>query len=197
MAKKKLPNKKTRIFNLLKPYKPPPTAWDKIYEWLVTRARAIMVIAELLVVISFVGKIVVDVQAKNLDDQIIAGQGTLGRLSVSVEPTIRKIQQKSEAYLNIWNASSGYADILDEIHTYVANPSEDIVVRIQGNSVTIRGGSTIDELKVIEQRMRNSGTFTDVTIPTLNAEGSDISSGQAQYVFNARIAVDAVRDSIN
>jgi putative cofactor-binding repeat protein len=194
MAKKTLPQK--RIFNLLKPFKPPATTWDKIYDWLINRARVIMVFAEIAVALSFVGKVVVDVQAKNLDDALTGAQRTLGQFSTTVEPEIRLLQGKADAYRKIWDGSSGYSEVLQEIHSYIPNPSDDIVVRIDGNQITIRGGSTLDELVDIEAKMRASETFSSVTLPTLAAESSDITAGEGKYAFSATIAGEAVRQPI-
>ncbi len=196
MAKRVLPKNRNRIFNLLKPYKPPATAWDKVYDWLVTRARVIMVFAEILVIGSFVGKVVVDIQAKSLDDQIETAQRSLAQFSTTIEPEIRRLQNKSDAYLKIWNASSDYSSVLQEIQGYVENPLSDIVVRISGDTVSVRGGSTVDDLIRIESSMRNSPTFTDVTLPTLTAESGEITAGENQYAFDARIVGEAVRESL-
>lgn len=196
MAKKTLPTKR-RIFNLLKPYRPPPNTWDKIYDWLLNRARVIMVLAEIIVVVAFVTKVVVDVQAKSLDDQIESAQATLGLFSTTAEPTVRKIQQKSSDYAAIWDASSGYSRVITEINSYIQNPSADIVIRITDNKVSISGGSNISDLAQIEARMKSSPTFTNVTLPTLSTDSGEASFRQGQYVFNAEIVGDARRTPIS
>lgn len=196
MAKKKLPKNRRRIFNLLKPYKPPETAWDKVYDWLITRARVIMVFSEILVIGSFVGKVVVDIQAKNLDEQIESAQRSLGQFSTTIEPEIRKLQDKSDGYLKVWDGSSGYAPILQEIQSYIENPLDDIIITFKDRTVTIRGGSTAEDLIKIEANMRNSGTFSSVTLPILTAETGEITAGENQYAFDATIAEDVVRDSL-
>jgi Tfp pilus assembly protein PilN len=195
MAKKVLPQKH-RIFNLLRPFKAPPTTWDRIYDWLLNRARVIMVVAEILVVIAFVSKVAVDIQAKNLDESITKSQATLNQFAQTAEPEVRKLQQKAESYRKIWNESSNYSKVMREIHSYIPTPTSDIVIRIDGTAVTIRGDSSIDELVQIEAKMRASATFTNVTLPTLSSESSEVSAGSGKYVFNAQIAQGLVRDQI-
>jgi len=195
MAKKTLPTKQ-RIFNLLKPYVPPSSSWDRVYDWLLNRARIIMVFAEIIVVAAFVGKVVVDVQAKNLTEQVESNQAELNRFAQTIEKDIRRVQQKADAYQKIWNGSSGYSDVLAEIHSFISNPSAEVIIRFDGPAVVIRGGTSFGELEIIEAQMRTSTTFTGVTLPTLSAESSELSLGEGQYVFTATIAGNHYRDPI-
>lgn len=188
---------KRRGFNLLKPYLSPPTAWDKIYEWILGKARVIILLVEVVVVAAFIGKVVVDIQAKNLTELVTAKNGELSRFAVTVEPQIRKVQQKSESYLKLWNASSGYSAVLTEIHSYIPNTAAEIVIRITGDKVTIRGGDSLSSIAEIEGKMKNSNTFTDVSVPTLSSEESGVNIGEGTYVFDARIVKNQFRIFLN
>jgi hypothetical protein len=187
MANAKTPPKTKRNFNLLKPYKAPPTAWDKVYDWLINKARVVMLVSEVAVAISFVGKVVVDVQAKNLDDAIKGKVFELSQYAPVIEPNLRQIQQKANVFTNIWEASSGYSDVLKEIYSYVPNPAADLSIRIAESDVTITGGDSLEALSQIEAKMKASATFvSSETKINLNSEGSAVQQGK--YLLVTKIA---------
>lgn len=175
-----------RVFNLLKPQQPPPTAWDRIYKWIITRARIVVVIAELAVVVSFVFKVGVDLQANDLENQLKAKSFELGQFALTVEPGLRSLQQKAQTYEKVWEGSNKFANVINEVHTYIANPASDIAITLNGATLVIRGGDNLDVLEQIEAKMKNSTTFKDVKLE-LSTEGSDVQGGQGKYVINATI----------
>jgi hypothetical protein len=187
---KKTPQPKTRIFNLLKPTIEPPTAWDKIYMWIVGKARVVMVIAEVVVAITFVAKVVVDIQAKNLDEQINKREAELSLYAKQVEPEIRKLQQKAITYEKVWKRSSDYAPILEEIDSYISVTEKSIAVRFSGENVSVRGGGNLEVLKEIESNMRGSSTFSNVQL-SVDTESGAIQEGT--YLITATIATDYTR----
>lgn len=187
MAKTVQP-KTRRIFNLLKPYTPPPTGWDKIYDWLLGRARIIMVIAEIIVAITFMAKVVVDTQAKGFDDEIKFQDFELQRFAVSVEPVINKLQNKAQMYQQLWDGSSSYADVLAEIHSYIPNPGSELLITINREEVSIAGEESFDALAQIEEAMKQSDTFSEVSVSQLNTDTSGPSGISGDYLLTATIA---------
>jgi len=184
---------KTRIFNLLKPSPEPPTAWDKIYNWIIGKARVVMVIAEIVVALTFVIKVVVDIQAKNLDEQIEQREAELSLYAKQVEPEIRRLQQKAITYEKVWKRSSDYAPILAEINSYISVTEKNIAVRINTDSVSVRGGGNLEVLKKIESNMRNSETFQEVQL-SVDTESGAIQEGT--YLITAKIATDYTRGDL-
>ncbi len=187
---------KKRIFNLLKPYKPPPTSWDRIYDWLLGKARLVMVIAEIAVALAFIGKVVVDVQAKALDDQIKTKDFELQQFASAIEPNIRTIQQKSQTYSKTWDSASAYSDVLKEIDSYIPNTGSDLNIHFSGSTVTIRGDDTLGTLSLIEKSMRASKTFSAVSVPSLSSDNSAVQKDSGVLVLNATIAKVANRTQI-
>jgi hypothetical protein len=187
----------TRIFNLLKPYKAPPTSWDKIYDWLLGRARIVMIVAEIVVALSFAGKVIVDVQAKNLDDQIEVKDFELSQFANTIEPKLRTLQQKALTYTKVWEGSSRYAEILKEINGYIPNAGADLNIRINGNQVTIRGDDSLGTLSLIESAIRNSSTFSSVSVSSLSSDSGEVIQETGVLVLNATIADIDTRTKIN
>lgn len=180
--------KKPKLFNLLKPYVPPLTGWDRIYDWLLGKARVIMVIAEIIVVFTFVTKVVVDTQAKGFEDDIKSKDFEMQRLAESVEPVLRKLQLKTQMYTQLWNGSNRYADIVKEIHGYIPNPGSELLININRDEVTISGEEDFATLARIEQAMKSSRTFSEVSVTQLNTDTSGAEGVGGDYVLTATIA---------
>lgn len=175
-----------KAFNLLKPEKAPPSAWDKVYHWLLTRARVVIVISEIIVAIAFVAKVGVDLQAKDLDEMLLKESASLSQLATSVEPALRKVQLASRTYEKVWEKSSKYSGILSEIHSYIVNPAANIVITVTNDRVSIRGDDSLQTLQYIESKMKSSSTFTQVSLE-LNTEGETSSGSQGEYLIKANI----------
>lgn len=184
-----------KIFNLLKPELPPPTAWDKIYDWLATRARIVVVICEILVVICFIGKVVVDIQSKDINEALDAKSRDLASFFGTIEPKLRKIQQKSRNYERIWEGSNKYNEVLNEILSYIPNPGINITINMSGETVTIRGDDELSALQTIEAKMKVSPNFKEVQLE-LNTEGNQQGLPVGSYIISALVADLNSRESL-
>ncbi|BCX13652.1 MAG: hypothetical protein KatS3mg085_184 [Candidatus Dojkabacteria bacterium] len=187
--------KKRHIFNLLKPVEPPKTVWDKIYDWILTRAKIVMMLAEVFIAIAFFSKVIVDTQAKSKIETInsFTAQARLyvdengvanARLSRYSE-----IQARSSDYVKLWNGSSNLATVLEEIYSYIPNQVADVNVSIQANRLMISGQIELDTLRSIENLIDNSPTFVDSEI-TLIIEEDDSLAGLGSYSLEATISED-------
>ena len=155
-----------------------------------------MVFAEIAVAAAFIGKVVVDVQAKNLDDAIKNKDFELQAFATSSEPTLRTLQQKALNYAKVWDASSSYADVLKEMDTYIPNTGSNLSIRINGDQVTVRGDDNLQVLSVIEQAMRASKTFKTVSVSSLSSDSGNVQDNTGVLVLNATLADVTARQSI-
>lgn len=189
MAKKQLPPKR-RVFNLLKPYIAPPSGWDRVYEWLVGRARLVMVVVEILVVITFVSKVVVDTQAKALEDSIKVQDFQLRRFATSAEPALKSLQQRASGYVELWNNSSSYSGVLREINTYIPNPGASLAISVFNQEISITGADSFETLAQIEAAMKKSATFSNVRVTQLTTDSTvnPAAGGGGSYVLIATVA---------
>ena len=150
---------KQRAFNLLKPLDPPKTVWDKVYDWLLDRARIVILITEILVAIAFFAKVVQDTVAKNMDNQIASLTSELAFYSETLEPEFRLIESKDGAYTTIWNNSSQYADVVQEVYSYISNSASEINLRVEGREITIFGTEDLSSLQTLEAALKSSPSF--------------------------------------
>lgn len=174
-----------KVFNLLKPSQPPPTGWDRIYDWLVGRARVVMIVAEIIVAVTFITKVVVDTQAKALEDEIARKDTELKQFEISTEPTLRSLQNRARSYKKLWNTATKYSDYLAEIDGYILNPGSDLLLTFNNSSILISGEESFQNLSQIEASMKGSTSFVNPTITSLDADTGG--NGSGEYQLNAEI----------
>ncbi len=178
---------KSVTFNLLKPLQPPKTAWDKIYDWIVDKARIVVLVTIILIAAAFVAKVVVDTDAKNKNKQIDSLTQRLGFYAAEVEPRLRLIATKTDTYQKIWNKASSYAPIIEEIYSYVDNPGADLTIKASDGKVSIFGTEDLTLLRHLEESLRNSESFTSVNFGNLSIDGQDLQDSKGEYSVTAVI----------
>lgn len=178
---------KKRNFNLLKPVAPPKTVWDKVYDWLLGRARIVILITEILIGIAFFAKVIQDTDAKNKEDLIARLTQELNFYADRLEPEFRVIEAKDISYETLWNNSNKYSEVLTEIYSYIANASSEINIRVDGREVTIFGTEDLSILQTLEANLKSSQTFSSVIIKSLTLEQQEILEQKGDYVLTAII----------
>ncbi len=184
-----------RNFNLLKPLTPPATAWDRVYDWLIGKARIVVLITELIVASTFVFKVIVDTTAKNKDREIARLTQELNFYAQDLEPKFRQLQAKSDSYVLVWNEAKEYSNSIQEIFSYIQNESSEIVVTIKGDQVSVLGYEDLADIKVLETALKSSKSFTQVTVSDLSLSEKEVLQNKGSYILVAKI-VDTKRDQI-
>lgn len=182
----KMAENTSRIFNLLKPAEEPRSVWDKIYDWVLSRARIVILITELLIAVAFVGKVIEDTGAKEKDKQIALLQSQLTFYS-SKEPVFRDFQKRTSEYNQIWSTSNEYKKILDEVYSYIPNQGAELSIKIEKNNLTVLGYDDLTAVKELETAMKASPTFSSVIIDNLTLEQKEVLQQKGQYVLVATI----------
>lgn len=173
--------KSAKVFNLLKPVEPPKTAWDKAYDWLVNKARIIVFTVEILIVIAFATKFIVDTSAKSKEKRFEALRQTEAFYAKDDEPEFRRIQAKSRNYGNLWDGSSAKALILEEVYTYIPTDITEVTIQINEDRVILSGYQDLNELKEVEDSFKASDTFSDAYIEDLSLESEDVILDKGRY----------------
>lgn len=176
-----------RNFNLLKPIQPPATAWDRVYDWLIGKARIVVLVTELIVASTFVLKVVVDTTAKNKDREIGRLEKELLFYGTDLEPSFRKIQLKSDKYVEIWNGASQQYLVLQEVFSYIQNESSDISVIISGDEVSVLGYEALSDIKSLESNLKTSQNFTEVTVSDLSLSEKEVRENKGSYILTAKV----------
>jgi hypothetical protein len=178
---------KEYIFNLLKPVELPKTSWDKIYEWLVGKARIVILFVEILIITAFISKVIVDNIGKNKEKEYENLAIELKFYEQKYESTFRKLQRKDIEYKKLWGGSKAYSTIINEIFSYIPNPNDQVSVSIDGDRVTIFGYEDLNQLRTLESSLKSSANFSDAFIDRLSLEQQDVLDGSGQYILTAII----------
>jgi len=183
-----------KFFNLLTPVKKPKTYWDKIYDWVLNQAKLVIFIVEILIVIAFVLRVVIDNTAKerreNFDEIAIQIQN----LEDNYEQEIRQTQRKESEYTKIWQRSFNYSEALSEIVNYVGVPQDEFAVRMAGGNIIILGYQDLDSLRNLEEEMKSSTRFGQTaTVDALSLEQNDITENSGQFALTAEINEEFLR----
>jgi hypothetical protein len=178
-----------KSFNLLKPIEPPKTYWDKIYDWILTRARIVLLIVVVIIIGTFFAKVAVDNIGKNKIQQFTSANNKLLGLSTQYEADFRRTQFKNDEYLKLWNGSSAYAQILDEIYAYLPNPSNQFSVTIADNTILITGSDGSAELELLEDLVKSSETFNSESF-RVTREQREVEQETGKFILEATISED-------
>ncbi len=168
MAKK---NQEKIGFNLLISQIEPPTLWTKIYDWMVGSARIVMISIELVVIVAFGLRVFLDVESKNLDEEI-ANKENILRAFQSSEVRFRKIQDHVNAYAKSWEEANVHSSIYAEVNTYLPQNPVEMSVQIDTTTVVVSGTATGNEIAFLENAFKNSSTFRDAQLVKLDIEGT-------------------------
>lgn len=176
---------KGKGFNLLKPQLEPPTVWTKIYDWIVGTARLVVIIVELIVVVAFGIRLFVDIQERQLDDDIATKESIIRALQES-ETRYIKIQSKTGAFRDGWEETPVYTDVYAEINNYLPVDAVELSVQVQGDRVFASGRASVSEIGKMEASFKDSDTFKDTELVQLESKGSS-SSELAEFSLRTNI----------
>lgn len=150
--------------NLIRPQIAPLTLWDQAYKWVLTAARIILILIEVVVIFTFIIRIVVDTQGRDLDKDVSSIDNQLAEYT-NAEVTFRKTQEKTTAYDQLWTQSSDYTVYARYINNLIRNETGEITVQMSKTLITISGSIPLQSVRVIEQSMKNAVNSTDPNNP--------------------------------
>ncbi len=177
-----------RGFNLLQDVTRPQDVWDKIYDWVVNVGRIIVIAVEGIVILSFVIRIGIDVQAKDL----MKAEKLDSQQLVALKPNeIRFIDMQSRFtdFKNIWNVASSYSNIFSEIIALLPERLHEPNLILKGNLITISGESSVSDIENFENALKNSEKYDDVQVSEIETISSNSSSGSPKANFSMRILI--------
>jgi hypothetical protein len=157
-------------FNLLKPQLEPPTVWTKIYDWVLGTARVIIIVVQIIVVIAFAIRMVVDVQSKNLDREIVAKESVLSSLQES-ELRFKKIQKQTAAFEKALNISMIYSAIFAELNVLMPNNATELNIQFVSTSILISGKASVSAIGNLETELKTSRNFTNTELVQVESRG--------------------------
>lgn len=182
---------RTYIFNLLQPIKEPRSSWDRVYDWIVTRAKVVVLFAEILIIIGFVGKVIVDNEAKNKYQEYKTVADNVRFFEQTQEAEFLQIQAMEKDYRELWDKASNFSVIITEIIGYIQNPANKIVISLNKKEAFITGTSSLQDLELLENKMKQSISFISASVNRLALDEQDIIDGVADIDLQATLT-DAI-----
>lgn len=187
-------------FNLLQNNVRPPDAWDKLNDWVTNVGRIIVMIVEVVVIISFIARIAIDTQTKNLLEKEEANSQAIVALKQR-ETKFRTQQAQFETYKQVWDTSSSYTAIITELDTLRPKSIDKLSVNIQGDLITFSGESTVTAIGEFENSLKSSDKYSDVQVAEIERISSVIGGQANRASFSIRMIVQPTeiqaRDKFN
>jgi Tfp pilus assembly protein PilN len=172
-------------FNLLQGDLTPPDIWDNIYAWVNKIGRLIVILVQVVVIGSFVARVVIDTQTKELLEEEKKNTVTLSALAPQ-ERKYRDMQNRFLSYKEVWHASSTYNKVIVELITGLPKDTKELSVNISGDVVTVKGISAADAISKYEKALKASSSFSDVQLTELS---STLSSSASKSEFSLQIKI--------
>lgn len=182
------PMEKNKLgFNLLRAQIAPEDKWDKIYNWVNNSARVIVIFVELIVIVSFGVRVVIDRQARDLEEVLKANKLRLDNLS-ETEQGIRDLQDETKSYKIIWDSSTSLAEYVEEVYDYNPNLFSVLSVSIDNDGfLSIGGTASRSDIGDLEVKMKASDSFSQVQLATFKPDGEG-SDTLGSFQIEARIS---------
>jgi Tfp pilus assembly protein PilN len=178
------PKKQSEI-NLLPKEEFLSSTFGRVFTWLLSTFRVIVILTEVVVMGVFLSRFWLDVRANDLNDLIRKNQAILGT-TTEFENTYRDIQKKLTTFSQINSTKISSTDTLNKI---TKNLPKDVTlnsVQTSKNSVQIKG-SSISEIAISQfmVNLKSVSTFTNVVLLGTNINQQDGSLTE----FNLKIEV--------
>lgn len=170
-------------FNLLKTQIEPQTMWTKVYQWTTTTARGIMVIVELIIVLAFGVRVVVDLQFKNLNKDIATREEVIMVLQDS-EHRLRNTQNRVSVHENLYLETYYYSNIYTELKRILPTTVRDLSVLINKDEVVIKGFADTETIARVESEFKKSSFFTKTELLNVETQGQQLDSFSLKTKIN-------------
>lgn len=178
-------------FNLLRPQIEPEGKWDKIYAWVNGTARIVVIFVELIVIVCFGVRVVVDRQARDLEKVLDKNKAQLDKVK-DAEARIRQLQSDLQMYEGIWAQSSDYAPVVEEVYNYNPALFSAMSVSIDASEIKINGSASRDDIDSLEKVIKNSNMFYDQQLLNYKPEGGESALDLGSFNISAQL-LDATR----
>lgn len=162
-------------FNLLKNQVEPQTMWTKVYQWTTTTARGILVVVELIIVVAFGIRVVVDLQFKNLNKDITAKEDVVLVLQDS-ERRLKNTQTKVNVYENLYLETDYYSNVYRELSRIVPSSVQDLSAQIVKDELVVKGFTDTETIARMEAEFKNSSFFTKTELLNVETQGQQLDS---------------------
>lgn len=175
-------------FNLLQDNITPPDVWDKVYGWVTSAGRIIVIIVEVVVVAAFVARIFIDTETKRLQEELTQREITVQSYT-QIESEILELQTKFTNYKAIWDQGSTYNVALVEVLDESPSSASSFDITNSRSQLNLSGLARVSEVQDLESNLKESENFNSVTVDDLET-GSEVDRfGRPLTKFSITVSV--------
>ena len=167
-----------KSINLLQEQQAPPTFWENFYVWITKSARVVVILTEAVVLVAFGMRFYLDRKLNDLKNQIEQKGSTLEILAEE-EKEIRRVQSKISAYGTLWESSSNFDLIFQDINTYIPVETDKLEISLSDDGIntilSVKGELERSLINDLENNFKDSDNYRNVSLNTIQrASGGEI-----------------------
>ncbi len=186
-----------KFINLLEDRGAPPTFWEKLYDWITNAARIVIIVTQLFIIGAFGWRFWLDRELNNLEDGIEEKGGALKNLAEQ-EQEIRIIQNRLNAYNEVWTGSSNHTPVIKEAFRHIPNNINDFSFSLRQDQtsrvLSIGGEISREKIDKLENSLKDSQPyFKDVTLSDIERTDGNLYS----FTISAEIIYESKRSALS
>lgn len=172
-------------FNLLRPAQIKLSFIDKVYLWMSGTCRLLIIFIELSVIGSLGYRFVIDRSANDLKSEVAGKVEYLEQFS-SKESLIRNYDAKINLYDNVRSLSPIKVKIIPQLYG-ITNKLSRFDLVLTSTDLTISGQGERTVIEELENALKTSENFKDVTVTSLNGTTSSSGGSKSEFSIHALI----------
>lgn len=172
-------------FNLLRPARPKLAFVDKLYLWMSGTCRVIIIFIELSVIVSLGYRFYIDRNSNDLKSEV----NSLVELLDYRLPEEKEILRHTEV-INIYDTLKKLkptkVSVIPEVYPYTKSLVRFDLILTE-TDLNLSGQAKIEDISSLENFLKSSTSYKDVTITSLTSSSSAVGSNLKDFVIHAEI----------
>lgn len=175
-----------KALNLLDPAEKPTSAWDKIYDWVFSIGRYVIICVELIVLLAFASRFVLDRRNNDLKESIDVKVRILQEQK-EIESELRRVQAILNNFSNILECQQIITPKLTDILDDIPDEFEMDSISVSQAAVNFSGiAPSYQVIQTLEDDLREDADYGDVSV--------QISKGDVDSDVEGTFRVQFVQD---
>lgn len=169
----------------------PEGRWDKIYKWVVTTAKYLVLVAEILLVVAFGIRLVVDSRNNDLRDEIVDQMSLLQGQALE-EQAVRKFALYLNGVNGIYMDNPAFNTLYEDILSQVPQGVDLSSLNISLYKIKLVGsGYDYETLSKLEENFKNNPRY-DISTFAL-----DQKEGRSDFSIDIDVNLDVLQEDLN
>ncbi|MEI6462930.1 MAG: hypothetical protein WCO33_04690 [bacterium] len=172
-----------RSFNLLFAQNRQLDSWDRLYVWLSGTCRIIIILALLIILLSFGYRFILERNLNDLKDSLDTVSFRLKSYEKR-QSEIAQVQAEIVSYNTVWKQFSNFATNIDDVIALVPKNISDMSFSTSLVGIQLSGTGARSIIAQIENSYKNSPLYINVVLSNLSQSKKNSSSTDEDLTFN-------------